>query len=41
LRYVRDDRPRIKVRIHPIPRHALYALILGLLLLLLARALDT
>jgi len=39
-RFVRDDRPRIKVRIDPIPRNALYAVLLGLLLLLLARLLN-
>jgi len=42
-RWVPLDHPRVKVRLprDTIPRNALYALILGLLLLLLARLLDT
>jgi len=42
-RYVRDDRPRIRVRLprDPIARNGLLATILGLLLILLARLLDT
>jgi len=41
-RYVRDDRPRIKVRLphDPIARNGLLATILGLLLILLARLLN-
>jgi len=41
-RYVRDDRPRIRVRLprDPIVRNGLYALLLGLLLILLARLLN-
>lgn len=42
MRYVRSETPRIRVRLprDPIPRNALLALLLGLLLLLLARLLN-
>jgi len=41
-RYVRSDRPRIKVRLprDPIARNGLLATLLGLLLILLARLLN-
>lgn len=41
-RYVRSDQPRIRVRLprDPIARNGLYALLLGLLLMLLARLLN-
>jgi len=38
-RYVRDDRPRIKVRIDPIIHRSLLALALGVALILLGIAL--
>jgi len=42
MRYVRSETPRIRVRLpaDPIPRNALYAVLLGLLLILLARLLN-
>jgi len=38
-RYVRDDRPRVKVRVDPIIRRSLLALAVGVALILLGIAL--